>query len=97
MIVQSNHVFGAIAYTLTKGDSTVNYAKLDDATKAKYGALSPFFLSYIGNGDISRHTPAAVGKALLKNNPDLLKDAKTAAAVAAAFLDLATTITDNVY
>jgi hypothetical protein len=97
MIVQANHVFGAIAYNLTKADKAPNYAKLDADAKAEFAKLSPFFLSYIGGGDISRHGVKAVGAALLKNSPGVLKDAATAEAVASAFLDVATTVTDSVY
>ena len=78
MIIQANHVFGAVAYNLTKAEGAGNYAKLDDAAKARYGALSPFFLGYIGGGDISRHNAEAVGAALQKHSPDIIATAAQA-------------------
>jgi hypothetical protein len=96
MIIQSDNVFGAIAYTLTKSKGAPLYTKLDDATKRKYQALSPFFLSFIGGGDLTRHGVAKVADAMQKQSPDILAG-DAAVRVASAFLDVAATITDNVY
>lgn len=97
MIIQTENVFGAIAYSITKSDKSPVYAKADPALKAKLQALAPFFLSYIGGGDISRHDVTKVAAAMLKHSPDILVDVAIAEAVASAFIDVAVTITDNIY
>jgi hypothetical protein len=97
MIVQTENVFGAIAYSILKSEKDPIYANADPALKTKLQALAPFFLSYIGGGALARHDVVKVAAALQKHSPDLLTDKNLAEAVASAFLDAAVTITDNVY
>jgi hypothetical protein len=97
MIVQTENVFGAIAYSITKSEKDPVYAKTDADRRAPLLKLAPFFLSYIGNGDISRHSAKKVGAALQSFSPGVFVNDDQAECVARAFLDVAVTVTDNVY
>lgn len=97
MITNTNTILGAVAYSLTKKPEDPLFNAIQEQEKLRYAKLASTFFSLIGGGPLARHSAEGLGKALVNLVPDLGLTDEQGATIATTYLNVAATVTDNVY